>query len=98
MTQQASDQLGSSFRLDGERKSHHLDQLKHSPGKTDTIWVNIGLYSGLSHHGTDGIVGQEYPIDLLDNAIWCFRAQDFALSPLMRFDFINHQLDFPSLM
>src|SRR5947207_15197188 len=98
MVRQALNQLRGRFFLYCERKSHHLNQLKQCPGKTDTVRVHIGLYGGLSYHSTHSVMSQKYPIDLLNDSVWSLGAQDATLDPLVGFDFIDHWLHLPAFM
>src|SRR6266446_7586680 len=90
--------LGCLFRFQGERQIDHFGQLKESFGKTEAIWVQIALHSRLSHESPHGIMREKDPVEFLVHPVGCLGTQDFALHPLVRFDFVDHQFDLPTLM
>jgi DDE superfamily endonuclease len=90
--------LSGLLWLQGERQVDHLRQVKESFGEAEAIWVQMGLHGCLSHEGAHRVMGQKDPIEFLDDSFGRLGAQDLALSSLVRFDFVNHQFDFPALM
>ncbi len=67
-------------------------------GKAQTVGVQICRKGGLMHQVTNGVMGHEHPVHLLVAPSHRSRAQRLQCKALVRFVFIDDQLNFPTLM
>jgi len=67
-------------------------------GETELVGVEGLGHSGLMHKRAEGIVREEQPIGLRDNAPGLLAAEGEVGQALMGLDFINGDFDLPALM
>src|SRR5215213_3558434 len=67
-------------------------------GEAEAVGVGAGAPGGLIHHGADGEMGEQQPVDLLDDLAGVLAAERAGVGPLVGLDLVQRGLDLPPLV
>ena len=85
---------GGKGRLGGDLAADDVQ----CAGEGEPVGVEFGLVGGFGHEPADGVVGDQQPVELLQDHVRGAGAEDGGRAALVGFYLVESDLDFPALM
>src|SRR5690348_1919467 len=85
---------GGKGRLGGDLAADDVQ----GAGERQPVGVEFGLVGGLGHELADGVVGEQEPVELLDDQVGAAGAEDGGGAALVGLYLVEGELDLPALV